>query len=152
MQVPIKSVHSRREFNRASVVSLLTAAIATSLDGEVSAQPQAATTASARRDVIKQELPGERALSLVEVTYPPGTGSPAHLHVNGVMAFVVAGAIASKVGDEPERTFRAGEAWWEPPGAIHRVSRNASPTEPATLLAIYIAPRGATAADLMKPI
>jgi quercetin dioxygenase-like cupin family protein len=68
------------------------------------------------------------------------------------MAFVVAGAIASKVGDGPERTFRAGEAWWEPPGAIHRVSRNASRTEPATLLAIYIAPLGATAADLMKPI
>jgi hypothetical protein len=40
----------------------------------------------------------------------------------------------------------------EPPGAIHRVSRNASWTEPATLLAIYVAPRGATATDLMKPI
>ena len=42
--------------------------------------------------------------------------------------------------------------WADEPGAIHRVSRNASPTEPATLLAIYLAPRGATAADLMKPI
>src|SRR5262249_2125331 len=43
-------------------------------------------------------------------------------------------------------------AWWEPEGAIHRVSRNASSTESATLLAIYIAPKGATAADLIKPI
>jgi quercetin dioxygenase-like cupin family protein len=68
------------------------------------------------------------------------------------MAFVVSGAVESKVGDEAARTFAAGEAWWEPPGAIHRVSRNASTTEPAKLLAIYIAAKGATAAELMKPI
>jgi quercetin dioxygenase-like cupin family protein len=65
---------------------------------------------------------------------------------------VVAGSIASQVGDGPEQTYHAGQAWWEPPGAVHRVSRNASATEPATLLAIYIAPRAATAADLIKPI
>jgi hypothetical protein len=41
------------------------------------------------------------------------------------MAFVVSGSIASKVEDGPEQVFRAGEAWWEPVGAIHRVSRNA---------------------------
>ena len=68
------------------------------------------------------------------------------------MAFVVSGSIASKVGDGPEQTYRAGEAWWEPVGAIHRVSRNASTTEPATLLAIYIALTGATADQLMKPM
>jgi Cupin domain len=54
--------------------------------------------------------------------------------------------------DGTEQTFHAGDAWWEPPGAIHRVSRNASSTEPATLLAIYVAPKSATADDLMKPI
>jgi quercetin dioxygenase-like cupin family protein len=143
---------SRRRFNRDAIVSLLAAATVSSAE-TASAQP---TTqgASSRRDVIKQELPGEpaRDLVLVEVTYAPGAGSPPHLHANGVMAFVVSGTIASKVGDAPEQTFSAGSAWWEPPGAIHRVSRNASSTEPAKLLAIYIAPRGATAADLMKPI
>jgi quercetin dioxygenase-like cupin family protein len=142
---------SRRLFNRASIAALLTAAAA-SLDGAALAQ-QAAATAS-RRDVIKQRLPGDpaRDLTLVEVTYPPGTGSPPHLHANGVMAFVASGAIASKVGDGPEQTFQAGQAWWEPPGAIHRVSRNPSATESAKLLAIYVALDGATAADLMKPV
>jgi quercetin dioxygenase-like cupin family protein len=150
----VKPAISRRQFNCESLISLLSTVAAASVGGTASAQQAAAPAASTRRDVMKQELPGEplRDISLVEVTYPPGAGSPAHLHVNGVMAFVVSGAIASKVGDEPERTFGAGEAWWEPPGAVHRVSRNASRTEPATLLAIYIAPRGATAADLMKPI
>jgi len=104
--------------------------------------------------VIKHRLPGEpeREITLVEVTYPPETGSPPHLHANGVMAFVVSGTITSKVGEGPEQTFNAGDAWWEPEGAIHRVSRNASAIQPATLLAIYVAPSGAKAADLMKPI
>jgi quercetin dioxygenase-like cupin family protein len=144
---------SRRSFSHDSLMSLLAAAL-DSVAGTASAQSRATPAASTRRDVIKQELPGEpsRDLVLVEVTYPPGTGSPPHLHANGVMAFVVSGTIASKVGDGPERTFGAGSAWWEPPGAIHRVSRNASSTAPATLLAIYVAPNGATAADLMKPM
>ena len=142
---------SRRSFSHNALVSLT--AIAGAISSEASAQPTA-QGASTRRDVIRQELPGEpaRDLMLIEVTYPPGTGSPPHLHANGVMAFVVSGTIASKVGDAPEQTFGAGSAWWEPPGAVHRVSRNASSTEPAKLLAIYIAPKGATAADLMKPM
>ena len=150
----MKSAVSRRQFNRASLISLLTTAAATSVGGLASADQRAASGASTRRDVIKRELPGEpsRVLSLVEVTYPPGAGSPPHLHTNGVMAYVVSGAITSKVGDEPEQIFRAGDAWWEPPGAIHRVSHNASLTEPGTLLAIYIAPADATATDLMKAL
>ncbi|HLN09431.1 MAG TPA: cupin domain-containing protein, partial [Xanthobacteraceae bacterium] len=144
---------TRRGFSRASLVSLITAAAAASQSAALSAEPTPASTPT-RRNVIKQALPGEpeRDLILVEVTYPPGTGSPPHLHANGVLAFVVSGSIASKVGEEPERTYRAGEAWWEEPGAIHRISRNASSSEAATLLAIFVAPRGASGADLTKPI
>jgi len=150
----MKFAVSRRQFNRGSLIALLTTAAARSVGGEASAQQSAPSAAATRRDVIKQELTGEplRDLWLVEVTYPPGAGSPPHLHANGVMAYVLSGAIASKVGAEPEQMFHAGDAWWEPPGAIHRVSRNASLTEPASLLAIYIAPKDATAADLMRPL
>jgi quercetin dioxygenase-like cupin family protein len=142
---------SRRHFNHIPLISLLAA---TALQNGTAAAEQATSHAPTRRDVIKQELPGEprRDIILVEVTYPPGTGSPPHLHANGVAAFVVSGTIVSKVGDGPEQMFRAGDAWWEPLGAIHRVSRNPSSTEPATLLAIYVAPKGAVADDLMKPI
>ena len=142
----------RRRFNHATLVSLLATAAAKALNGATSAQEASVTPA--RRDVIRQTLPGEppRDLSLVEVTYPPGKGSPPHLHANGVMAFVVSGTVASKVGEGPEQIFHAGDAWWEPPGAIHRVSRNESSTEPATLLAIYVAAREAGATDLIAPI
>jgi quercetin dioxygenase-like cupin family protein len=147
-----EAILSRRHFNRSSLFSLLAAAAMP--DGTAAAQQQATSHAATRRDVIRQELPGEplRDISLIEVIYPPATGSPPHLHANGVMAFVVSGSIVSKVGDGGEQTFHAGDAWWEPPGAIHRISRNASSTEPATLLAIYVAPKGAKADDLMKSI
>jgi quercetin dioxygenase-like cupin family protein len=142
---------TRRHFNSASFLPLIMSVAATL---PAAARSASADSAATRRDVIKQRLPGEpaRDITLVKVTYPPGTGSPPHLHANGVMAFVVSGTITSKVADGPEQTFNAGEAWWEPEGAIHRVSRNASSTKSATLLAIYIAPAGATAADLMRPI
>ena len=142
---------TRRGFNSASLLPLIITVAATL---PAAAQPAPTVGVSTRRDVIKQRLPGEpeRNITLIEVTYPPGSSSAPHVHANGVMAFVVSGTIASKVGDGPEQTFYAGDAWWEPEGAIHRVSRNASSAQTATLLAIYIAPAGATAADLMKPI
>ena len=149
----IEPAMTRRGFNSGSLLPLIMT-VAAALPSAAAAQPAPAGDASRRREVIKQRLSGEpeRDITLVEVTYPPGTGSLPHMHANGVMAFVVSGTIASKVGDGPEQTFHAGDAWWEPVGAIHRVSRNASSTQTATLLAIYIAPAGATAADLMQPI
>jgi quercetin dioxygenase-like cupin family protein len=113
---------SRRHFNQSSLISLLGAAAMS--DGTAAAQQQATSHAATRRDVIRQELPGEplRDISLIEVTYPPAASSSPHLHANGVIAFVVSGTIVSKVGDGAEQTFHTGDAWWEPPGAIHRVS------------------------------
>ena len=48
------------------------------------------------------------------------------------------GEIRSKVNDEPEHIYKAGEAWTEQPGDHHQVSANASTTEPAKLLAIFV--------------
>jgi hypothetical protein len=42
------------------------------------------------------------------------------------------------VNDGPKRIYRAGECWYETPGAHHPVSRNASATEPAKLLAVFV--------------
>ena len=88
----------RRGFNRASLMSLLAAAAATCVD-EAAAQPRPPAAGAARRQVLKQELPGEpsRELLLLEISYAPGAGSPAHLHANGVAAFVVSGAVASNL-------------------------------------------------------
>ena len=53
-------------------------------------------------------------------------------------AYVLSGAIRSQVDDGPVQVFHAGESWSEKPGARHTVSENASATEPAKLLAIFV--------------
>ena len=76
----IDPILSRRHFNHSSLISLLAAAALP--DCAAAAQQQATSHAATRRDVIRHELPGEplRDISLIEVTYPPATGSPPHLH------------------------------------------------------------------------
>jgi quercetin dioxygenase-like cupin family protein len=84
-------------------------------------------------------LPG-KSLVAVEVEYPPGGASIPHMHAKSafIYAYVVSGAVESKVNDGAARVYRAGESWSEPPGASHPVSRNASKTQPAKLLAIFV--------------
>lgn len=84
-------------------------------------------------------VPG-KSLVAVEVEYAPGAASPSHVHAKSafIYAYVVAGAIESQVNDGPKRVFKAGESWSEDPGARHPVSRNASKTEPAKLLAVFV--------------
>ena len=43
----------------------------------------------------------------------------------------------------PVKVYKAGESFFEPPGSEHLVSENASATEPASLLAIFVADDGA---------
>ena len=51
---------------------------------------------------------------------------------------MLSGSIRSQVDDSPAKVFQAGESFTENPGAHHRVSENASATEPAKLLAIFV--------------
>jgi quercetin dioxygenase-like cupin family protein len=95
---------------------------------------------------FKHDLPDltlhDWAVTAVEVDYAPGAGSNAHRHPGLTFAYVLEGEIASKVGDEPEKTYATGEMWMETPGQLHAVSRNASATKPAKLLAILLAEKG----------
>lgn len=92
--------------------------------------------------VYDQPLPNVPGKSMrgVLVNYEPGGNSPAHLHPKSafIYATVLEGAIKSKVNDGPEVTYRAGESWSEFPGDRHSVSANASATEPARLLAVFV--------------
>lgn len=81
-------------------------------------------------------------VTAVEVAYGPGGSSKAHRHPGLTFAYVLEGEIASKVGDEAEKTYKVGEMWMETPDQLHAVSRNASATKPAKLLAILLAPKG----------
>ena len=96
-------------------------------------------TVTVAADVPIPNLPGKRLVSHV-VDYPPGASSAPHRHARSafIYAYVLSGEIWSQVDGEPARVYRAGETWFESPGAHHRVSANASDTEPARLLAVLI--------------
>lgn len=87
-------------------------------------------------------VPGS-SLGSVVVEYAPGGRGVAHHHAGSVYAYVLDGAIRSQLDDGPVRVYRAGESFFEPPGTHHRVGENASATEPARLLAVFVAPTGA---------
>jgi quercetin dioxygenase-like cupin family protein len=84
-------------------------------------------------------IPGKSMVSLI-VDYAPGGASPPHTHARSafIYAYVLSGEIESKVNDAPARIYRAGESWYEDPGATHLISRNASKTRPAKLLAVFV--------------
>lgn len=84
-------------------------------------------------------VPG-KSLIAVEVDYAPGASTPAHHHDKSafIMGYVLSGAIKSQVGDGPVKIYHAGESFYETPGASHKVSANASKTQPARLLAVFV--------------
>lgn len=100
------------------------------------------TVTPAFEEVIPN-ISGKSLIAFV-VDYAPGAASVPHLHSETafIFAYVVSGAIESQVNGGETRTYKAGESWSEPPGAQHGVSRNASATEPAKLLAVFVVDSG----------
>ena len=93
-------------------------------------------------------VPG-KMLTGIHVAYPPGAKSSSHAHAGSVYAYVLSGKVRSENSvTGPARVYSAGEGFFEPPGSVHTISENASDTEPATLLAIFVADEGA---ELSRP-
>ena len=88
---------------------------------------------------VLPNVPG-KSIKGVLVEYPPGGSSPAHTHPASafIYATVLEGAIRSQVNDGPVKVYCAGESFSEMPGDHHSVSANASETEPARLLAVFV--------------
>jgi quercetin dioxygenase-like cupin family protein len=84
-------------------------------------------------------------VTVSHVDYPPGRVGAAHHHAGFVLAYVLEGAVVAKIsGQGDEKTYTVGQMFYEQPGATHEVSRNASETQPAKLLALIFAKKGAT--------
>jgi len=105
-----------------------------------------AQTASGRKIVFENDLPDLNlkgwSVTVVEVSYTPGESSGAHRHPGITIAYVLEGEVRSKVGDDPEKLYTAGQMFLETPIQVHAVSRKASTTKPARLLAVMLAEKG----------
>ena len=87
-------------------------------------------------------VPGKR-VTIVRVFYGPGGFTRPHRHSGSVIAYITRGEVRSQLGGGPVETFKVGQSFFEPPGATHLVSANASNTEPAELIAVFVADEGA---------
>ena len=83
-------------------------------------------------------VPGKSITTLL-VEFPPNAFTPRHRHPGSVTAYVTKGTLRSQLNDGPVGTFGAGGTWFEPPGTIHSMVENPSPTEPAEIMAIFVA-------------
>jgi len=96
------------------------------------------------------DMPGKR-VTVVRVTYGPGGFTPPHRHGGIVTAYITKGQIRSQLNDGPVEIFDVGQSFFEPLGTIHRVSANASNTDRAELIAVFVADEGAQLTTLIEP-
>jgi len=84
-------------------------------------------------------VPG-KSIKGVLVEYGPGVATGGHIHPKSafIYATVLEGAIRTSVNDGPVVIDRAGQNFPEMPGDRHTLDENASKTEPAKLLAVFV--------------
>jgi quercetin dioxygenase-like cupin family protein len=100
-------------------------------------------TVLSERDVVEL-LDGKKArVTTVEVTFEPGDAGKPHRHAGPVFGYVLEGEFELGLGDEPAKTLKAGETFYERGGILHRVSRNPSDKNRTRVLAVVLHPRDA---------
>lgn len=112
-------------------------------------QPAPSAAAGPRRPVFQHDLPNVTLdgweVTVNHVDYAPGHVGVPHRHPGFVLVYVVEGAVIARIsGEGEEKTYTAGQMFYEQPGATHEVSKNASQTQPARLLAMIFAKKGST--------
>jgi quercetin dioxygenase-like cupin family protein len=88
------------------------------------------------------EFPGKEVL-MIMVEYPPGSVDPVHRHDAHAFIYVLEGSIVMQVKGGKEVTLTPGQTFYEGPNDIHVVGRNASGTQPAKFLVVFLKKEGA---------
>jgi quercetin dioxygenase-like cupin family protein len=95
------------------------------------------------RDVIEKLDGKEARVTTVEVTLGPEVAGNPHRHPGPIFGYVLEGEFELGLDDQSVKTLKAGETFYEPSGALHRVSRNPSAKNKTRVLAVILHPRDA---------
>ena len=127
-------------------------AVLLGLMGGLLTAPHAATapepTVTALMTKALANVPGKEVL-MITVDYPPGGGDPVHRHDAHAFVYVIEGSIVMGVKGGKEVTLTPGQTFYESPGDVHTVGRNASSTQSAKFLVLLVKDAGA---DFFKPV
>jgi len=127
--------------NRRQALQAVTAAIPLGFAVPASAQEQLKRVQLTSQDLPKMD--GDNLIvTIQQLEYAPGAASDAHRHNGCTFVYVLDGALVARIDDGPEKTYRAGEMFYEPPLHLHAVSKNASQTAPAKFLVFRVIEKG----------
>ncbi len=80
----------------------------------------------AERDVIEKLGDKDARVTTVEVTFEPGASGRPHRHPGPIFGYVLEGEFELGLDDQPVQILKTGETFYEPTGALHRVSLQSS--------------------------
>ncbi|HEF4753958.1 cupin domain-containing protein [Burkholderia multivorans] len=114
------------------------------LGGVMAAGAQAAPSAIVAPLMTKplDDYPGKEA-EIISVEYPPGAVDPVHRHYAHAFVYVVEGSIVMQVKGGQSVTLKPGQTFYEAPGDLHTVGRNASLTQSAKFIVLLLKDKGA---------
>ena len=104
---------------------------------------QVKATQLSQREIIEKLDGKDASATAVLVTIEPGQKDSAHRHIGPVFGYVLEGEYEHAIDNEPIKTFKAGETFYEPTGSVHRVAQNPSGKTRTRLLAVILHPRDA---------
>jgi|SRR6185295_18182156 len=85
------------------------------------------------------DLPG-REVRMTLLDRVPGNASLPHRHPgHHTFGYVVEGQYELGINGQPTRILKAGDTFYEPPGALHSVSRNASADKQLKIVVFMVA-------------
>jgi quercetin dioxygenase-like cupin family protein len=102
---------------------------------------QVKVTQLSRRDIIEKLDGKESSATVLEVTFEPGEKDTPHRHAGPVFGYVLEGEYEHALNEEPIKSYKAGDTFYEPTGSVHRVARNPSAKTRTRLLAVILHPR-----------
>lgn len=95
------------------------------------------------RDII-ETVDGKKArVTITEVTFEPGQAGLPHRHAGPIFGYVLEGEFEFALDEEPPKTLKAGETFYEQSGVVHRAARNPSTKTKTRVLAVVLHPRDA---------
>jgi quercetin dioxygenase-like cupin family protein len=101
---------------------------------------------------IVEKLDGKEAkATVVQVTLEPGQAGEPHRHPGPVIGYVLEGEYEWAIDDQPAKTLKAGDTFYEPTGCLHRVSKNPAAKGDTRVLAVVLHPRDAEQITIPEP-
>jgi quercetin dioxygenase-like cupin family protein len=148
------NARKRGLLGRVALIALVFAAGAfIGVGGMAVARPDAKETAKpiSAWDIVEKLDGKETRVSVVEVTLEPGQAGKPHRHAGPVIGYVMEGEYEWAIDDQPAKTLKAGDTFYEPTGCLHRVSKNPAAKGNTRVLAVVLHPRDARQITIPEP-